>query len=432
MKLAHIVAMFALFSAYALAQARETPQATQPTTRAQSPANAAGQKTPADAPDPNALRAAQLMLSDIAKAYKSAKTLSDSIQRDIEMPDGAQNDVVTVMFGQGNDAYMEIEGTIIAALGDKLTVIRGDVDDRYVSAKLEGGVLRTLNRVAESEDFIPPLFGLRFSDKPEEQLASLTLGVLNNIKLIRNDVVKNEIGGVDPIIYFSADNGKGSVQFDPRSKLVKVVRMEIKPEDAAEDMDQKISIKLTMSPEVRDELPAPIAVDPGERKAVSSMADLDPGLIPGDEAPNFTLQTLQGEKVELSALKGSVVVLDFWATWCGPCKQALPQVQEFATWAAASKQPIKVFAVDVWERDETPDQKKSSVQEFWKQKGYAMPVLLDLDDAAVAKFGYQSIPTTVIVGPDGKVAAVHRGFDPNSSITEKLKADALKALKPPS
>src|SRR6185295_17811123 len=140
-------------------------------------------------------------------------------------------------------------------------------------------------------------------------------------------------------------------------------------------------------------LATPIAFDAGKRTSVKTMEELEPTAVKeGEAAPDFTLATLSGDSVTLSKLHGSVVVLDFWATWCGPCKMALPKIQEFAKWAESSGQPIKVYAVDVWEHTTGADQTKEKVGEFWKSKGYTFPTLLDLDQAVVKKYGFQSIP----------------------------------------
>lgn len=93
MKLARIAVVFSLFSTAALAQdpGKKPPPQSRPA---------------APAPDPNAVRAAEMMLGDIAKAYKSAKTLTVVIKREIPTPDEPQVDVMTIAFGPGNDASM--------------------------------------------------------------------------------------------------------------------------------------------------------------------------------------------------------------------------------------------------------------------------------------------------------------------------------------
>ena len=128
----------------------------------------------------------------------------------------------------------------------------------------------------------------------------------------------------------------------------------------------------------------------------------------------------------LSSLKGSAVILDFWATWCGPCKMALPKLQEFADWTKESGQPVKVFAIDTWERGK-PDDVRKQVGDFWTSKKYTFPTLMDLDSSVVGRYGFSSIPTTVVVGPDGKIFKIHSGFSQN--MVDMLKTDVEEALK---
>jgi hypothetical protein len=132
------------------------------------------------------------------------------------------------------------------------------------------------------------------------------------------------------------------MHINPESKLVEKVKMNVEPPNMP--ANTKFELTLTLSPKVADTLPTAIAFDAGSRKAVDSLEGLEPTPIAiGETAHDFTLSTLGGETVTLSKLKGSVVILDFWATWCGPCKMALPKLQEFATWAESSGQPIKVY-----------------------------------------------------------------------------------------
>ena len=121
-----------------------------------------------------------------------------------------------------------------------------------------------------------------------------------------------------------------------------------------------------------------------------------------------------------------MVVLDFWATWCPPCVKALPLLQKFATSAEASGQPIKVYGVNVRESLRTAAEKKRHVANFWRARGFTMPTLLDLDDSVARAYQVGGIPTTVIVGPDGRVVKVLVGYDVN--LVKTLTDETLAAL----
>ncbi len=112
-------------------------------------------------------------------------------------------------------------------------------------------------------------------------------------------------------------------------------------------------------------------------------------------APDFTVTTLDGKTLRLSDLRGQVVVVDYWATWCGPCRIAMPHLQKLHD--NYKSQGVTVLALSV-------DQKGPAVvQPFIKQNGFTFPVAM-ADEKSASVFGnFTSIPTTVIVRPDGRV-----------------------------
>ena len=131
------------------------------------------------------------------------------------------------------------------------------------------------------------------------------------------------------------------------------------------------------------------------------------------EAPEFNLETLGGESVRSVDLKGKVVVLDFWATWCGPWVEELPQFQ--ATDDRLADRPEVVFlAVSV-------DQDDDVVRRFMKKNEYDFPVARDgkVDD----DFGVSAIPTIVLIGREGRIQYRHVGYDPEEDLIQKLSGE---------
>jgi len=133
-------------------------------------------------------------------------------------------------------------------------------------------------------------------------------------------------------------------------------------------------------------------------------------------APDFELPRQGGGSIKLSDLRGKVVILDFWATWCGPCRRSLPALQSYYE---KKQQNVEVFCVNVFERDGG-----RSVEPFWKQSGYPMPVLLGTEEVA-QQYSVTSIPTLLVIGPDGRINYRHQGFDPNLPEQLRWMADVL-------
>lgn len=117
----------------------------------------------------------------------------------------------------------------------------------------------------------------------------------------------------------------------------------------------------------------------------------------GTAAPEFSLKDLEGKVVSDKQLGGKVVVLDFWATWCGPCKQTLPHTQALAVSPEAKSGQLAVIAVNLRE-----DRQK--VANFMKQNGYSFRVALDEKGSVGTAYNVSGIPAFVVIDRKGKVA----------------------------
>jgi len=132
------------------------------------------------------------------------------------------------------------------------------------------------------------------------------------------------------------------------------------------------------------------------------------------EAPGFELEQLGGQTVSLAQHRGEhVVILDFWATWCGPCIQAMPIIESVAE--RFHDQGVRLYAVNLQEGPQ-------KIHGFLEQHGLDVNVLLDRQGQVGQKYGASSIPMTVIIGKDGKVKSVHVGFSPTleNDLAEEL------------
>lgn len=135
----------------------------------------------------------------------------------------------------------------------------------------------------------------------------------------------------------------------------------------------------------------------------------------GDVAPAFTLAGPEGEKISLASLKGQVVVLDFWATWCPPCVRAMPEIQKIHE--AYAGKSVRVIGVNCWENGDPV--------KFKKDKGYSYGLLLKGDDVATG-YGVQGIPAFFVIGKTGKIVAAQSGF--SNDLREVLTKAIDKAL----
>jgi len=134
------------------------------------------------------------------------------------------------------------------------------------------------------------------------------------------------------------------------------------------------------------------------------------GLKNGDTPPDFTLTSLDGEDVTLSELRGKKVVLNFWATWCPPCKAEMPHMQNYYE-QNAKKDNVEIIAVNLTEaeRDVTEDAKIDSVMTFRESFDLTFPILLDQKNSAGLAYQVITIPTTYFIDSNGYIQRAIRG-----------------------
>lgn len=139
----------------------------------------------------------------------------------------------------------------------------------------------------------------------------------------------------------------------------------------------------------------------------------------GRPAPPIRAQTLDGKPFDLKKVDASVIVLDFWATWCPPCRKGLPLLQQYQDWATQNNKPVAVLTVNLRED-------KGKVAAYWKREGFTMPVVMDTDGRIGHSYRVSGIPQTVVIHK-GKVVTVHVGYSPG--MANMLKSQTEQLLK---
>ena len=138
----------------------------------------------------------------------------------------------------------------------------------------------------------------------------------------------------------------------------------------------------------------------------------------GAAAPELNLPGLK-EAVTLAALKGKVVYVDFWASWCGPCKQSFPFMNELQ--AKYRAQGFEVLAINL-------DAKRDEADKFLAEVPAQFTVAFDAKGDSAKRFEIKGMPSSYLIGRDGKVAAAHRGFKKQDR--KELESRIAQALGP--
>ena len=137
----------------------------------------------------------------------------------------------------------------------------------------------------------------------------------------------------------------------------------------------------------------------------------------GQKAPEIALSDLSGKPVKLSSFKGKVVIVDFWASWCGPCRESMPVFDKLSK--TYGKQGLVVLGVNI-------DNDVKSANKFLKDIPVSFPVVNDAKKAVAKAYAPPTMPSSYIIDRQGKVRVVHAGF--KASDAKKIEAEIKKLL----
>ncbi|AWB67357.1 TlpA family protein disulfide reductase [Saccharobesus litoralis] len=136
----------------------------------------------------------------------------------------------------------------------------------------------------------------------------------------------------------------------------------------------------------------------------------------GQMAPDFTLKSFQGSNQRLAEQKGNIIVLNFWASWCGPCRKEMPALEQL-------QNKYKDLGVAVW--GVNVEQESQAGREFITDIKVSFPIFFDETNTISKNYAVAAMPTTVIIDRDGKVRHIFKGYKTGY---EKKYAKAIKKL----
>lgn len=379
--------------------------------------------------DQDPLQKARETLEAAAQAYRRAPAIQDVLTYTVKSSGTVQPPKkLEILLGPGHDVAVKDPLLEAVAVKGRLFVTKSDAPGKYVVRPYSGDLAEALNAVVGDEGslFEPVQIAMRSGKDLSGWLSALRFKVLGPLRISGYERRTGGDGRPVDVISFASDNGGLEAAFDPASNFLSHVSLRARPAGAPADM--VVEVEGSLSPKVLKSGTRLVTFDPDGLVAVADLKSLDSAQLPtGGPAPHFELDQLAGGTRSLAALRGSVVVLDFWATWCVSCWKTLHETQRFADWASQSGLPIVVLAVDTLEQLPTAAAKRDRAAQFFRSQGLTMPCLLDFKDEVFGAFGNPGLPSAVLIAPDGTIFKYHQGIFPNA--VETLKAEAREASR---
>ena len=138
----------------------------------------------------------------------------------------------------------------------------------------------------------------------------------------------------------------------------------------------------------------------------------------GDAAPSFVLSTAEGRTVSLEQLRGRIVYLDFWASWCGPCRRSFPWMNEIEKRYMGNG--VTIVAINV-------DAKREDAERFLRQYPAGFTVVYDASGATPRAYDVKAMPSSYLIDREGRIAGIEQGFldERREALEDKIRALAV-------
>jgi len=373
---------------------------------------------------------AREILETSAKTYRGVDALRDTLSYVVTAP-GSEQETKTQEYGFGPGRRVFVKNALLeaVALDKTFYLTQSDVSDKYVSVSYDRDFGSTLRNVAGAGSlFEPPPLAMHEGKSLDACIDTFRFNLLEQLRIAGcRAAVAGDDGKSYDEVQFTANNGELTLRIDRQTNFFATVSFQVKPAGAPEGF--LVRVNGTFLPRASAE--PPITFNAGSRSVVNNLTELaSKRLALGSPAPDFALETLDGKKIALRELRGSVVLLDFWATWCVPCWKALKETQSIADWAATEKLPVKVFAVNTLEKGSDVGEKSKRVQAFWRSQGFVMPTLFDSNSEMFKAYASPGLPSMVLISQTGTILRYHEGLFPEMEKTLKRELrDSLTETK---
>lgn len=389
-------------------------------------------------------------LKSIVAAYRDAKGVVVDTQVTIAAEkDGtagrAEPVAAKFVFGSERRAVVDLRGYQLRFAGGKCVATHASNPLAYLEVSDHGSPYYALFNAFQALPF-PELALALGEDDPLEVCMQLVPSI-PNLQPVR--VAEEELDGqVYATLDLESDDQTEELRlyFDPDTKLVERSRGVLRGGEAVEEgsalvfqsvskvarpKDAPTDATFALDVSGRQKVDGLAAlVDANEEAVADAMADKEvEALKPGEPAPDLALPLRGGGEWSLVGARPKPVVVDYWATWCGPCRAAMPEIAKLAEEFAGRAEVMLVNSGEQGSREE----REQRIGEVLKSRAPGLRCVLDLDGMAARRWLVRAFPTTFLIAPDGRVAGVWEGSSPRSQreLREKLEKLCAEAASAP-
>lgn len=327
-------------------------------------------------------------------------------------------------------AALQISGFDVLVADGRVVVTHASNDRDYVAFEDDGAPYYAL--LGAFVDLPYPHLGIVLGERNPAELLSQLSSRAAWIVPTRVESIHPEPGTDDAsdqpernLLHLTSDFESMKLELDPGTQAIQSMTLDITGGPMVrEGTALRIELRCRDRDLPEEEARNAFSFEPGDRRRIDSILALvrgsgagsgmveraeGGGSLVGRPAPDFAVPRFDQGELDSANYRGrKVMVIDFWATWCGPCRVTLPKLDAAARTMEAKGWPVVVAAVNTMEGLDG-DALRRKVDAFWKDKGYSMVLALDEGAEAAEAFGVRGIPHTFVIGLDGIVAWEHIG-----------------------
>ena len=388
--------------------------------------------------------AATAALESIIKAYRDPRGVAVEVEVTVgaksQLAEGKSPSVKgSFLFGDRRRAVLSLRDYQLRLSGGRIVATHDSNPLAYLDVSDNGSPFYALFNAFQALPI--PELALALGEDPADEVCMQLMPQLSDVLPLR--VADDEIDGqACKVLVLESDDASQQIKlyFDPETNLVeRTVGAKKGGPEVEEGSEVTWSVVSKASRPKDGPTDATFTFDPAGKQKVDGLAALISrdaaaaedrdvqALKAGEPAPALALPKVGGGDWDLVAVRPKPVVVDFWATWCGPCVGSLPALERLAKEFDGK---VEVMMVNSGEQGSREEREARITKVYTDRKVPALRCVLDMDGQAARRWLVRAFPTTFVVAPDGRIAGVWVGASPQSEREIKAKLEALLGGKP--